>query len=282
MVRSTISLAAVLLLAGCASMISSATARMADNLTTAMLNQNDLETVREGAPAYLIMIDGLIEGDPENTDLLLAGSKLYLSYTSAFIDDEERAKRLANKSLMYAETALCLDIPDLCAKLDEKLEVFVSALSNTDAGDLPVIYGYANALAVWIQTNAADWGAVAKLPQLTALFEHSVKLDENFDNGGAHIFLGVLGTKLPPSFGGKPELGRAHFERAIEISGGKNLMIYVLMAESYARMVFDQELHDEWLQTVLDRPAAEPGFTLVNTLAKQRAAVLLEESPDFF
>ncbi len=282
MIRATIGLAAILMLNGCASMISSATARMADNLTTAMLNQNDLDTVREGAPAYLIMIDGLIEGDPENTDLLLAGSKLYFSYTSAFIDDEERAKRLADKSLGYAETALCLEIPDFCIVLSEKLAIFKQALANTSIRDLPVIYGYASALTIWIQANAADWGAIAKLPQLTVLFERSVELDETFDRGGAHVFLGVLGTKLPPSFGGKPEKGRAHFERAIEISEGKNLMIHVFMAVSYARLVFNQALHDELLQTVLEQPASEPGFTLINTLAKQRAAVLLAESNDFF
>jgi hypothetical protein len=282
MIRATIGLAAILMLNGCASMISSATARMADNLTTAMLNQTDLDTVREGAPAYLILIDGLIEGDPENTDLLLAGSKLYFSYTSAFIDDEERAKRLADKSLAYATTALCLENPDLCMVLSSKLAIFKQALGNTSIKDLPVIYGYASALTIWIQANAADWGAIAKLPQLTVLFERSVELDETFDHGGAHVFLGVLGTKLPPSFGGKPEKGRAHFERAIEISQGKNLMIHVFMAESYARLVFNQELHDELLQTVLEQPASEPGFTLINTLAKQRAAVLLAESNDFF
>ena len=282
MVRTTIGLATILLLAGCASLISSATARMADNLTTAMLNQNDLETVRAGAPAYLIMIDGMIEGDPGNTDLLLAGSKIYFSYTSAFVDDEERAKRLAEKSLNYSRTALCIEIPDLCMVLSGKLSIFKGALDNTRSKDLPFIYGYASALASWIQANAADWNAIAKLPQLTVLFERCIELDENFDNGGAHIFLGVLGSKLPPGFGGKPELGRAHFERAIEISEGKTLMIHVLMAESYARLIFDQELHDELLQTVLDQPANEPGFTLINTLAKQRAAVLLEESSDFF
>ena len=119
------------MLAGCASMISSATSRMADNLTTAMLNQNDPETVREGAPAYLIMIDGLIQGDPENTKLLLAGLKLYFSYTSAFIDDEERAKLLAEKSLTYSRTALCFEIPDLCMALSEKLDVFNQALNDT-------------------------------------------------------------------------------------------------------------------------------------------------------
>ena len=282
MIRKTIGLAAIIMLAGCASMISSATSRMADNLTTAMLNQNDLETVREGAPAYLIMIDGLIQGDPENTNLLLAGSKLYFSYTSAFIEDEERAKRLADKSLDYSQRALCIEIPDLCTVLSEKLDVVKQALNNTSSKDLPVLYGYASALASWTQANAADWNAIANLPQITAMFERCVELDENFDNGGAHIFLGILGTKLPPSFGGKPEQGRAHFERAIEISDGKNLMIYVLLAESYARLVFDQQLHDELLHIVLAGPATEPGFTLINTLAKQQAAVLLAESDEYF
>ena len=282
MVRTTIALAAILILAGCASMISSATSRMADNLTIAILNQNDIETVREGAPAYLIMIDGLIEGDPENTDLLLAGSKLYFSYTSAFIEDEERAKRLAQKSLNYSTTALCIEIPQLCAVLSEKLEIFKPALADTRVTDLPVLYAYASALAGWTQANSADWNAIAKISQITALFERCVELDETYDDGGAHVFLGVLGTKLPPSLGGKPELARAHFERAIEISEGKNLMTQVLMAEGYARLVFDQELHDDLLQTVLSESASQPGFTLLNTLAKQRAAVLLEESGDFF
>ena len=41
----------LLCLGGCASLVSSATARMADNITVAILNQDDPETVRDGAPA---------------------------------------------------------------------------------------------------------------------------------------------------------------------------------------------------------------------------------------
>lgn len=270
------------MLAGCASIISSATSRMADNLTLAILNQNDLETVRVGAPAYLLMIDSFIEGDAENTDMLLTGAKLYSSYTSAFIKDEERAKRLADKSLDYAKTALCLEISSLCGVLAAKQVEFELALTQTDISDLPVLYGFANAWAGWIQVNADDWNALTDLPKLTALLQHCLKLDETFDDGGSHIFLGVLSTQLPPSLGGKPEIGRTHFERANKISGGKNLMINVLMAEHYARMVFDQELHDKLLQSVLAGSADVPGFTLINTIAKQRADELLKDSVDFF
>ena len=72
-------------LTGCASIVSSATSKMADNITLAILNQDDPATVRDGAPAYLLMIDGLIEGDPENRNLLLAGAKLYGSYRSSCV-----------------------------------------------------------------------------------------------------------------------------------------------------------------------------------------------------
>jgi len=255
---------------------------MADNLTTAILNQNDLETVRVGAPAYLLMLDSFIAGDAENADMLLAGAKLYSSYTSAFIEDEERAKRLADKSFAYAKSALCLEVSNLCGALAAKQAEFELALAQSDIADLPVLYGFANAWAGWIQVNADDWNALTGLPKLTALLQYCLKLDETFDDGGSHIYLGVLSTQLPLSLGGKPEIGRTHFERANEISGGKNLMINVLMAEHYSRMVFDQELHDNLLQTVLAKPAEVPGFTLINTIAKQRASELLKESIDFF
>ena len=282
MTRIRIGVAALLVLTGCASLMNTVTSRMADNITLAILNQNDLETVRLGAPAYLLMLDGLIEGDADNTDLLLAGAKLYSSYTSAFIDDEERAKRLAGKSFAYARTALCNEISQLCDASMSRLDDFLDGLAGTDVDDVPVLYGFATAWAGWIQVNASDWNALADLPKLTVLFEQCIKLDENFDDGGSHIYLGVLTTQLPPSLGGKPEQGRAHFERANEISAGKNLMINVLMAQHYARMVFDQELHDQLLQAVLTEPAEVPGLTLINTIAKLQASELLEESVDFF
>jgi hypothetical protein len=282
MIKTTAGFAAILLLAGCASLISSATSRMADNLSLAILNQNDLETVRIGAPAYLLMLDSLIAGDPENTDLLLAGSKLYSSYTSAFIEDEERAQRLAEKSIGYARSALCIDVEPVCQALAGKQQEFEEILTDTKIKDLPTLYGFASAWASWLQVNAADWEALAELPKLTALFEQCLKLDENFDGGGSHLYLGVLSTQLPPGLGGKPEKGRAHFERANEISEGKNLMINVLMAQYYTRMVFDQELHDQLLEAVLAEPAEVPGLTLINTIAKLQADELLKESVDFF
>ena len=120
LIKNSFVVAVTLTASACATLMNSATSKMADNLTLAILNQGDLETVHSGAPAYLLMIDGLIQGSPDNSDLLLAGSNLYSSYTSAFIDDPERARRLSLKSFEYATRAVCADLEMLCEALDTR------------------------------------------------------------------------------------------------------------------------------------------------------------------
>ena len=270
------------LLSGCASLIGSATSRMADDISLAIMNQNDPATVRDGAPAYLLMIDGMIEGDPKNTGLLLSGARLYGSYAGAFAEDEARARRLSQKGLHYARRALCQQDAALCAASEDRLERFTESLAKADGSDLAAIYGFGVAWATWVQANADDWNAVADLARIEALFERCVIIDETHDGGGAHVYLGVIKSLRPAALGGKPEAAREHFERAIEISTGKNLMVKVLMAKHYARTVFDQELHDQLLTSVAGADAEHPGYTLINSLAKAEAEVLLEESKDFF
>jgi hypothetical protein len=282
MIRLAVFLLCLLALPGCATMVSSATAKMAENIDKAIRNQDDPTTVRDGAPAYLLMVDGLVEGDPDDVELLLAGASLYGSYTSAFIDDEARARRLAGKALGFARRAICIELVPVCEASDGKLDEFELSIESTSTVDLRVMYAYAVAWAGWIQINSDDWNAVADLSKVTALFERCLALDEAYDHGGAHLYLGVIKSLMPPALGGKPELARQHFDRARELSEGKNLMVDVLMAQHYARMVYDQELHDRLLAEVQTARANYDGFTLINTLAKIEAQRLLAESAEFF
>ena len=59
-------------------------------------------------------------------------------------------------------------------------------------------------------------------------------------------------------------------------------MAKVLYAKQFARLMFEQELHDRLLQEVLDADPYAEGLTLVNRLAQRQAAVLLAESADYF
>ena len=58
--------------------------------------------------------------------------------------------------------------------------------------------------------------------------------------------------------------------------------VYATHARRYARLVFDQELHDRLLTEVLNAPANAPLFTLFNVLATQEAEALLASSKEYF
>ena len=75
---------------------------------------------------------------------------------------------------------------------------------------------------------------------------------------------------------------REHFERAIEISEGRNLMAKVVYARQYARLMFDRELHDRLLREVVEADPNVEGFVLINHVAQQQARELLDGSDDYF
>jgi hypothetical protein len=247
-----------------------------------MLNQDDPETVQAGMPSYLLLIDSLIEGDPKNESMLLAGSKLYGAYAAAFVKEPERAKRLAHKARDYSDRALCVHDTHLCNVLDKPYDEFAAAIATLKKEDVPLLYTSGAAWAGWIQANSSDWNAIADLAKVKAAMSRSVELDETYSHGEGHLYLGVFATLLPPALGGKPEEGREHFDRAIALSGGRDLMAKVEYARRYARIIYDRPLHDKLLQEVLDADAVVPGLTLSNVLAKRQAKELLASAESYF
>jgi hypothetical protein len=262
--------------------MSSATTGLAESLSGAILNQNDPETVRQGAPAYLLLIDGLIADNPKNTNLLLAGASLYSSYAGAFVEDRDRATKLAEKGRDYGWRAMCTSDRSACNSWSAPYGEFESVILEMGVKELPVLYGAGAAWATWIMSNKSDWSAIADKARVDAMMQRVVELDDSYDDGSAYLYLGVLATILPEAMGGKPEEGRLAFERAIELSGGRNLMAKVMLAEDYARLVFDAELHDRLCQEVIDADPEAPGLTLINTLAQEKARALLADSSDYF
>jgi len=277
MTRPLLALLALLSLAGCGGFTA-----VADNLTDSLLEQTDPETVEAGAPAYLLLIDGLIRDDPHDEGLLRAGSRLYAAYAGVFVRDNERARRLTARARSYAERALCEHDGDLCGFWALPIDGYRARLATLDADDVPVLFDAASAWAGWIQARASDWGAVAELPKVRTAMERVVELDEHHQDGAAHLYLGIMSTLLPPALGGKPDTGRAHFERALELSQGRDLRVKVEYARRYARLVYDRPLHDRLLNEVLAAPVEAPGLTLGNTLAQREARALLKSADSYF
>ncbi len=255
---------------------------MSDDLSYAIINNDDLATVEAGGPAYLLMIDGFLHGDPDNSSLLRSAATLYTAYTVVCIKDKDRAQRLTDKALSYGLRAVCIDGPSACSLRDIRFHEFVKIISTMDVKDVPALYALGTAWAGWIQAHREDLNAVAEISRVETLMQRILELDESYQDGGAHLYLGTLATFLPPALGGKPDVGRKHFERAIEISSGNNLMAKVVYAREYARMIFDRELHDRLLHEVLKAEPNMQGYTLMNTLAQKQAQELLNSADDYF
>ena len=270
---------------GCASIVGKATDTFAQNLGNAVLNSEDPATVRDGLPAYLLLLDGLIAGqkpgDKSNAGVLLAAGQLNGAYAGNFTQgDAVRAQRLSKKSLDYVRAAVCLSDVDLCQALDKDIDAFIGVV-NKDA-NTALLYALASSWAGFLQSNSEDWGAIADLPKVEALLMRVVALDANHERGLPYVYLGVINSLRPEALGGKPETGRAYFEKAIAISDGKNLYAKTLMAQYYARLVFDQELHDRLLNEVIGANPKASGYTLINTLAQDQAKQLLASGKDYF
>jgi len=270
--------ACVALTAGCTSLIGG---RAADTLAAAILNQDDPELVATGVPAYLLAVDGLIAQAPESAPLLSAGAQLFALYGSRFAP-AERTVALTAKARRYGERAICLAHEAACNWRGLDYDRFVAELAAVDDKDIGPLYAYAVSWLSYLDATSEDWTAVSELPWVQAVLERALALDEAYENGALHGYLGILNSLRPPALGGEPDVARAHFERAIELSGGRDLSIKVEYARRYARLVFDQELHDRLLTDVVNTPAEAPLFTLFNVLAKQEAEELLATSKEYF
>lgn len=265
-----------LVLAGCAMM------NMGDGLSKAIMNQDDPETVRDGAPAYMLLTDSLIQNDPNDVGLLISGAKLYAVYAGVFVKSPDRAVRLASKARSYGERALCRKNAVACNLANLPYDNYLAALDRLGKRDVPALYAYSLTWLVQVQVGNADWNAVSELPKIEAAFERIVALDATYENGNPQFFLGVLNSLRPPVLGGDPEKGRRYFEQAIAISNGESLAMKVAYARYYARLVYDQELHDRLLLEVVQSDPHVPGLTLSNVLAQREAVTLQESGPEYF
>lgn len=280
--RAPILLAMLYTAGGCSVLVSSAMDEMAVNVTRAIQDSDDLETAASGMPAYLLMVEGLAEDNPRDASLLKTASTLNGAYAGLFVANPQRKRQMSQKALDYGFRAVCVRRPQICELRGERFNTFAPVLQATDRRDVPYLYALGTAWAGWIQANSTDMNAVAKLPYVDAVMNRVAELNETYDSGGVHIYLGVLATLLPPSLGGQPEVARQHFERAVALSEGTNLLAKVLYAERYARLVFNRNLHDRLLREVLAADPHVPGRTLSNTYAQRRARELLASADDYF
>ncbi|MBW2072932.1 MAG: hypothetical protein JRI89_17020 [Deltaproteobacteria bacterium] len=261
-----------------------AVAHTMEDVARAAAKQSDLTIIQQGTPAYLMLVDGLIEAYPQDKRLLVAGAQAYTQYAAAFMEDAEPAvlSGLYSKAKQYGFRALTGE--------KEPREVAVGTLqdynillSRFNKEDVPALFWTTSAWAGWIRVNLNNLEALAQLPYLEASMSRLLELDDTYHYGGPHLLLASYLAAKPAILGGDIEKANEHFQRAFALGKGKLLMAKVLYAQYYARRLGSKSLFQHTLEEVLAAPVdSVPELTLANTLAKRKAEQLLEKTDEYF
>jgi hypothetical protein len=258
-------------------------ATLLEEVARSSYRQSDLRMIREGMPAYLMLMDGMIEAWPDNEQLLIAAAQTYSSFASIFVEDQDQeyAKLLFGKGEDYALRSL--ERRGLKEPLQSPFEDFEKSLKNLGKRDVPYLFWGATCWANWIRLNLDSVEALAELPRVELMMKRVLELDEGYYYGGAHLFMGIRFASTPKTYGGDLKKAQEHFLKALVFGKGKFLMAYVYYANYYARQVLDKDLFISTLQKVLETPVdVFPDLTLLNTVAKREAKELLDHAEEYF
>lgn len=256
---------------------------VAMELSDGFMRQTDVELVREGAPAFLLMLDALAEAHPDKPAVLIAAAEAQMAYAMGFLDksQKERAKTMFHKAKTYGLRALARN-KRFARAADGSHDEFVQALGHFRKKDADALLATATSWVMWIIASSDSPAALGDMPKVLAMMERVKELDPRIRQGGVDLFYGIYYTVLPLGGGRDLAKARRHFERSLKIAGPDYLLNRVTFAEYYARYSFDRQLFESALLDVLAAEPDVPEYTLMNAVAKARARALLAQMDDLF
>ncbi|MFA6568768.1 MAG: TRAP transporter TatT component family protein [Victivallales bacterium] len=256
-----------------------------ESLVASVNSQEDPELVRQGFPTMILLLDSMLQEEPDNPDLLLAASTAYAGYAQAFLvpkEENARAVLLYGRAKEYGLKLLCRR-SFFAAAQDEPFGEYEKALSCFGRDDVPGIYAAANAWLGWILSQTDSMAALSEMPKALTLMRRVLELDETYACGGAHLVFGIYYAVQPPGGGRDMEKSKMHFTRAMELSGNGKKLPQVIYAEYYAVTAGDRELFSSILTKTLEKPEHEQkADVLGNAIARERARRLLDRKEDLF
>jgi hypothetical protein len=263
----------------------------------ALAQESDLQLAREAAPGNLKTVEGFLLASPDNEIFISILAQGYCEYAFGFLETDVLAARLGHKNVEEEAvgkraTGLYLRCMNYGLKMlgdgwEKALlgeqKAWEDRVKGASKDQVPGLFFTALGLASAINLNRDDIELVAYLSKAKALFERVVALDPNFYNGGAHMALGMLFTAQSAAIGGDPERGKAEFEAAINVTGGKFLIPKVLMAANWGTVTNNREFFHNTLVKVLETsPAVMPDQRLANEIAHVWAKHYLAHEKELF
>jgi predicted anti-sigma-YlaC factor YlaD len=244
------------------------------------------------------MIESLLEQSPRHEGLLLAATKGFTQYSYAFIQQDAermedvdlarsleirtRARKLYLRARDYGLRGLALERPEFVSQLRTSA---VPAAATIKARDVALLYWTAAAWGAAISISKDDPDLVADQPQVEALIDRALALDEGFAHGAIHSFLiAYEGSRRNARDGTEASArSRRHFEQAIAESDGHLVAPYVALAEAVS---IQSQNRAEFVSLLERGLAIDPNdrreWRLENLILQQRARWLLGRVDELF
>jgi predicted anti-sigma-YlaC factor YlaD len=248
----------------------------------------DPDLVKGALPFSLKVMETILRENPRDAGLLLSLTKGFTQYGFGFLlpeaeelDDKDkvaskavrdRAVRMFIRARVYGIRTLELKRPAFGAALlaDPK-----KAAASLTKADVPAAFWTGAAWASSIAT-ARDFRMLPQIPQMEALLERVNELDDSYDAGAVHNLLITYEMVRLKSPGDRAARAKQHFDRAVELTEGKQAGPYVTYAESVLTVQKDRAEFERMLQLALKiDPAQDPDNRLANVIMQRRARWLL-------
>lgn len=274
------------------------TAKVFDRAAPAFEEYFDYDLAGAAAPGSILQLEGVLRVVPDNELVVERLCRAYVGYTFGFVEDAievaelagdfEEAERQRGRARMFYRRAkdlavhwISLDHEGFQDAVNGGLESFEGWLAHNfqDREDAGMMLWAGYAWGSFINMSKDDMSAVADLPYARALAEHSQRLDDTYYHGAATTFIAVLQTNM---MGGDMDVAQASFERALEISERRALVVQVNMARHYAVKRGDRALFLSLLREVLEAGDPLPAARLPNRVARRRAERYLANVDRYF
>ncbi|MEI8243552.1 MAG: TRAP transporter TatT component family protein [bacterium] len=257
---------------------------------------DDPELVQAAVPFSLKLMESLLAESPEHKGLLLAAASGFTQYAYAFVQQEAdelegdslaratamraRARRLYLRARNYGLRGLEASHDGFRAKLYAAPREAVRLAARQDVA---LLYWTAASWAAAISLAKDDPALIGEIPQMEALMDRALALDEGFDQGAIHTFLITYEMARSGATGDPAARARRHFERAMALARGTQAAPLVSFAEAVCVQMQDLQQFDELLKRALAiNPDAHPETRLTNLVMQRRARWLLARRDELF
>jgi predicted anti-sigma-YlaC factor YlaD len=256
----------------------------------------DIELVGDALPFGLKLMESLLAQSPDHYGLLLTSCKGFVLYSYAYVDyeaeiteekdlDQSRAMKIRARKLYLRAArkgfhALENLYPGFQEQLFREPKKAVRRIGiKKKERDLPLLYWSAAALGLAISVSRDDAALLARLPEVEAMIDRGLELDETWENGSFHQFkIQLAGAKVG---GIDEELIRKHYQRALELTKGQIAGLFVSYAEAISIPNQDgKEFRALMARALSVDPDENTKNRLVNLIAQRKAKWLLDHVDD--